>query len=480
MFRRAMKQFETLADGAVDLTWSRLRARQVRMFIHGGVDDTGDNWDDWQAQFEDHITISRAYGDLAELAFGLYYRGFVVLWQNNESSLQYLEESFHCYCELNDRFYMALPLAGIGQRLFYVAQTSDQVEVSKGFMQRSLELSREVGDQNEASYTASDLGQVAFSQGQYAEAERYFGEAKANQRERRDMAGLSYSLLEESDCVFLLGEFRQAGALAEEALEITLCSNILQSDQTILAMVGMGCISQDRYRDAERLFKQAMSARGILIVGKIWMFIGLTIIAYHNRNSSKFQQHFQRMIEYVQCFSEHSRRLNQPLWLFAAMAVLHLVLEGKKEWAVELLSRVIHLPQAVNLPMMRWVEKLPLFTRLREQLQAELGQTTYAAAWERGKLLDLDQTAEALLNGFPQSFGNLLSSTHATIQPYPDSLTARELEILNLVAAGLSNRDIADRLVLALGTVKWYITIFSANWASAAAPRPSPAPGSSS
>lgn len=39
----------------------------------------------------------------------------------------------------------------------------------------------------------------------------------------------------------------------------------------------------------------------------------------------------------------------------------------------------------------------------------------------------------------------------------PEPLTSRELELLRLIDAGLSNQAIAERLVLTVGTVKWYL-----------------------
>ena len=38
-----------------------------------------------------------------------------------------------------------------------------------------------------------------------------------------------------------------------------------------------------------------------------------------------------------------------------------------------------------------------------------------------------------------------------------DPLSEREVEVLQLIVAGRSNKEIADELVLAVSTVKWYI-----------------------
>ena len=48
-------------------------------------------------------------------------------------------------------------------------------------------------------------------------------------------------------------------------------------------------------------------------------------------------------------------------------------------------------------------------------------------------------------------------SAHLAAQPLVEPLSERELQVLQLVAAGKSNREIADELVIALGTVKRHI-----------------------
>jgi LuxR family transcriptional regulator, maltose regulon positive regulatory protein len=72
----------------------------------------------------------------------------------------------------------------------------------------------------------------------------------------------------------------------------------------------------------------------------------------------------------------------------------------------------------------------------------------------------------SLLDAFPRTESRGLSAeslapAHAVLSPQssalPEPLSEAELKVLRLVATGLSNREIADRLVITVGTTKWHL-----------------------
>ena len=102
------------------------------------------------------------------------------------------------------------------------------------------------------------------------------------------------------------------------------------------------------------------------------------------------------------------------------------------------------------------------FDELRPELSAELASLIPGARFalidggERGMYGDGDQLVELIeefLAGTLQELPAL--AEQATI---PESLTRREVEVLQLIASGRSNREIADELVLSIRTVERHIT----------------------
>jgi DNA-binding CsgD family transcriptional regulator len=143
--------------------------------------------------------------------------------------------------------------------------------------------------------------------------------------------------------------------------------------------------------------------------------------------------------------------------LCLAPAAVALAANGAERRAVEALGLAFQHPTSAT----GWLENWPLLARLRDDLESKLGADAYADAWKRAATLDLDTViaalnpemqGEAAKSAQPPSFAS--DANDALIDP----LSERELEVLRLVAAGLSNKQVAEQLVVDVTTVKKHIT----------------------
>jgi predicted ATPase/DNA-binding CsgD family transcriptional regulator len=91
------------------------------------------------------------------------------------------------------------------------------------------------------------------------------------------------------------------------------------------------------------------------------------------------------------------------------------------------------------------------------EMRARLGDAAFEAAWDAGRALSVEEAvAEALAVTIPDA-------TSAAIKGRPVSaalagLTARELEVLRLLVAHQTDRQIAEALYLSPRTVGWHVT----------------------
>jgi DNA-binding CsgD family transcriptional regulator len=150
-------------------------------------------------------------------------------------------------------------------------------------------------------------------------------------------------------------------------------------------------------------------------------------------------------------------RLNTPFYLEGLADVV--APQGDPVWAARLWGTAEALREAMGTPLP------PVYRADYERSVAatrtQLGEKALGAAWAEGRTMTPEQALDA--QGpltLPQSLSTA-SSPAAAVKPaviYPDGLTAREVEVLRLLAQGLTDTQIAGQLVISPRTVNNHLT----------------------
>lgn len=134
-------------------------------------------------------------------------------------------------------------------------------------------------------------------------------------------------------------------------------------------------------------------------------------------------------------------RLDLLAWITAAI--------GSTDRAATLLGAAEKLWEQDRSPSYRAKQIISVRERTVERVRRELGPEKYDAAARIGAGFDLEQTLAYALEE--------RTTTPAQLPRQSAGLTARELEIAGQVAAGLSNKEIAQQLVLSPRTVENHV-----------------------
>jgi predicted ATPase/DNA-binding CsgD family transcriptional regulator len=394
-------------------------------------------------QVDKNLTLVRLEGDKAQTAFDLFLKGVEKCNSSDfVSGATFLKESLALFSEIGDNFYAAWAADWLG-----VAYGSDgDRENMVKFAQHSLDLRRAIGDQFGTATALQTLGAAALQIGRYDEAKHYFQDMGEIYTELGGGTWIARAKGHLALVAFQQGDFPAAQALAEETRDILHGASVSLAEGLALAYTVLGLLAglEEDYVRMERWF-QLGDAR-VHMENQLIRETGLALAACGMRDYAAAKRYFLMALPHQQRGDLRTMTVLLPT---AAVLLAH---EEQAERAVEVLGLAFHHPASAR----RWLEQWALLTRLRADLEAQLGAEAYTQAWERGTMSSLETVIAALPKQFqpedetqraPQSSNRLL------VEP----LSERELDVLHLIAAGASNQEIAQQLVIGMSTVKKHI-----------------------
>jgi predicted ATPase/DNA-binding CsgD family transcriptional regulator len=329
------------------------------------------------------------------------------------------EESLALFRELGEKRGIAASLNGLGLIVGQATRARNGYALARALYEESLAILRELGDIWGSAETLWDFARVAFYQGDYTAGNSLCEESLAIFRElgdRRRIAEILGSLA--GYMAFYQGNYIAELTSLEESLAIMRELGDRRSSAKLLWFLGHAAFVQDDYAKARTFYEEALAI--LQELGIQWFIAscldGLAEVAVAQR---------------------------QPAW------------------AAHLLSAAALLREALGVSPPPY--NLANYERAVATTRARLGEERFAAAWAEGRKMTLEQVLAEQAGATPPGQTSTVptiqqpASTAAPPPAYPNELTPREVEVLRLVASGLSNAQVAEKLIISPRTAHAHV-----------------------
>ncbi len=383
-------------------------------------------------------------------AKALYAAANLAFAQSNYERAEALsEESLALFRELGDPPGIALSLRVLGN----IAWVRGVTARARSLLEEAVALARAVGFKENAAWALFSLALLANSQGEYARACALYEESLALFREIEHKKGTAHILSQMAQALFVSqGDQARVRSLLEESFALSREIGFKEGIAASLLYLGQLALGQGDVATARSLAEEGVmlykemghrygTAESLRVLGKVVAAQG---------DYAAARRLYEESLAITGELGEQ--------WVIA-MGLLGLgeVVAAQRQlaWAAQLWGAADALRDAIGVPIPP-VERAD-YERSVSAARVHLGERAFAAAWAQGRSMTPEQALAA------QGQKPTPPSTKTTTPPtYPAGLTAREVEVLRLLAGGLTDVQIAEKLILSPRTVHAHIsTIYS-------------------
>jgi predicted ATPase/DNA-binding CsgD family transcriptional regulator len=354
-------------------------------------------------------------------------------------------------------------------------------------LEESRALARDKGDTRNLAYLLHFLGMAAIGQDNYAEARSLLEESQRYYREMENREDLVWSFLYLGQVAFAQGDAVRADALVEEGLEHARATHYQIGVACSSYLLGRFALAQSDATKAHAFLEESLTifeAFGLQsnIAQVLSWLAGVALVQGERakagplceRSLALFRQmddkeSIARCLQQWGCMVARRGFLSDLPTRSVAAAERRWRSEYQEDatWAAQLWGAAETLGGATR--SWRAFDLFTLFTalgehadyeRMRAAVRAELGEQAFAQALTEGRTMTPEQALSA------QEHPALSSHPHASAEAgsqkmpspsFPNGLTEREVEVLRLVARGLTDAQVAQALIISPRTVNAHL-----------------------
>jgi predicted ATPase/class 3 adenylate cyclase/DNA-binding CsgD family transcriptional regulator/tetratricopeptide (TPR) repeat protein len=379
--------------------------------------------------------------------------------QGDMDTMHFLADEALLICrQLGDRAGIAFCLYLLGM---FATQRGEYVSASS-HLEESVLLFRELGNRDRQAWSLWALGGLHFTRGEYGSARACYEEALALFRALNQKAAIVEMIAFIGVVLYVsLEDLLTARALLNEALMLSRELDDNTWNKWMLAMsLGFSAelaLIQDDVNTARSQAEEALVLLREHEAPKVQSLLSLSLLAQIQARQGNYAEARGRYAEILTLTTEGDDKpdLLNCLEQFAEVVAT----QGEVALAARLWGAAESLRETLSSP--RQPAYRAGYERAIAAARTHLSEQPFASAWAEGRTMTLDQvlvTAQHVARTTPTYAQHPTTAATKPSSGYPASLTAREVEVLRLLAQGLTDAHIADHLTISPRTVNSHLT----------------------